>query len=72
MKRIRLSTLMLLVVIAAMGLTLTIQHRRAARREADLQARLAQSWPVYVTQKNALEHLAKDAVRYRYTPRLRK
>jgi hypothetical protein len=38
MKRFRLSTLMLLVVIAALGIALVVQQRRAARREAELQA----------------------------------
>ena len=51
MKRVRLSTLMLLIVIAALGVALVVQQRRAARREADLQARLAQSWPVYLTHQ---------------------
>ena len=41
MKRFRLSTVMLLVVIAALSLALVIQERRAARREADLQFRHA-------------------------------
>ena len=51
MKRFRLSTLMLLIVIAALSTALVVQERRAARREtklqdeiANLQARLAQSW----------------------------
>jgi hypothetical protein len=39
MKRFRLSTLLLLVVIAALSLALVVQERRAARREADLQFR---------------------------------
>jgi hypothetical protein len=37
MKRFRLSTLMLLIVIAALGIALVVQHGRAALREADLQ-----------------------------------
>ena len=41
MKRFRLSTLMLLVVISALGIGLVVQRRRAARREVELQARLA-------------------------------
>ena len=36
MKRFRLSTLMLLVVIAALCVALLVQHDRAARREAEL------------------------------------
>jgi hypothetical protein len=33
---------MLLIVIAALSIALTVQHRRAARREAELQAKLAE------------------------------
>jgi peptidoglycan hydrolase CwlO-like protein len=51
MKRLRLSTVMLLVVIASLVMALVVQHNRAARREAELQARLAQSWPLLVEKK---------------------
>ena len=50
MLRYRLSTLMLLVVIAALSITLAVQHQRAVRREAELTGKLAamrpgsQSW----------------------------
>jgi hypothetical protein len=40
MKRFRLSTLLLLVVIAALSLALVTQERRAAQREAELEFRL--------------------------------
>jgi hypothetical protein len=40
MKRFRLSTLMLLIVIAALCITLVVQHNRAAQREAELRAAL--------------------------------
>jgi hypothetical protein len=40
MKRFRLSTLMLLIVIAALVVALLVQHDRATRREAELQAQL--------------------------------
>jgi hypothetical protein len=40
MRRFRLSTLLLLVVIAALSLALAVQERQAARREAELQFRL--------------------------------
>jgi hypothetical protein len=36
MRRFRLSTLMLLIVIAALSIALVVQHHRAARREAEL------------------------------------
>jgi hypothetical protein len=42
MKRIRLSTLMLLVVIAAVCTALIVLYDRAWRREAELRARLAE------------------------------
>jgi hypothetical protein len=51
MKRFRLSTLMLLVVIAALGIALVVQYRRYARREAELQVRLTQAWPVFLKQQ---------------------
>lgn len=37
MRRFRLSTLMLLIVIAALIVALAVQHHRAARREVELQ-----------------------------------
>jgi hypothetical protein len=43
MKRFRLSTLMLLIVIVALSVALAVYHRRAAGREAELQAQLAES-----------------------------
>jgi TolA-binding protein len=42
MKRIRLSTLMLLVVIAALSFALVAQRRQAARREAENAAMRAE------------------------------
>ncbi len=47
MKRFRLSTLMLLVVIGALVIALVVQHRR----EAELRARLAQSWPLFLDKQ---------------------
>jgi hypothetical protein len=41
MKRFRLSTLLLLIVIAALSLALVMQERRATQREADLEFRHA-------------------------------
>jgi hypothetical protein len=40
MKRFRLSTLMLLIVIASLCVALFVQDRRAARRERELQMRM--------------------------------
>jgi hypothetical protein len=42
MKRFRLSTLLLLIVIAALGFALAVQYQGAARREAQLRAELGQ------------------------------
>ncbi len=51
MKQLRLSTLVLLIVIAALCVALFVQQDRASRREAELRANLAQSWPVFVKQR---------------------
>jgi hypothetical protein len=51
MKRFRLRTLMLLIVIAALCVALVVQHNRASQREAALQARLALAWPLYLQQQ---------------------
>lgn len=40
MKRFRLSTLLLLVAITALGVALVAQQQRAARREAELRAKI--------------------------------
>ena len=40
MKRFRLSTLMLLIVIAAMSTALVVQHDRAVQREVRLRAKI--------------------------------
>jgi hypothetical protein len=47
MRRFRLSTLMLLIVIAALGTGLVVQHQRAARREAELEKELKLYLPKY-------------------------
>ena len=57
MKRFRLSTLLLLIVIAALCLALLIQERRAAGREAELQLRYA-----------LIEHLRVQPVIYQTQP----
>jgi hypothetical protein len=41
MKRFRLRTLMLLIVIVGLSIALAVHQRRATRREAELQARLS-------------------------------
>jgi hypothetical protein len=42
MKRFRLSTLLLLVVVAAMGIALVVQQERARRWEAEINKREAE------------------------------
>lgn len=42
MRRFRLSTLLLLVVIIALGLGLVVQQRQADRREAALRTQIAE------------------------------
>ena len=59
MKRFRLSTLMLLIVIAALGVGLAVRDHRAVRREASFQARLAQSWPLFLKQQKRTEEEKK-------------
>jgi uncharacterized protein HemX len=51
MKRFRLSTLMLLVVIAALSIAMVVQQRRAARREAELNA--------FVKQQNEADEIRR-------------
>ncbi len=60
MKRFRFSTLMTMIEIAALCICLAVQHQRAARSEAALQARLAVSWPVYVKQQK-MQKLMQEA-----------
>ena len=61
MKRFRLSTLMLLIVIVALSTALVVHHVRSSRREAELQARLAQSWPLFL-QKQLVDKNYQEAV----------
>jgi hypothetical protein len=55
MTRFRLSTLLLLIVIAALSIALVVQQRRATRREAELQARLELQTRRYVMELKAKE-----------------
>jgi hypothetical protein len=69
MRRFRLSTLMLLIVIAALSIALVVRERRAARREAELRAEIANlrfrpvsSLPAFLSQqkREAVMRLRKD------------
>jgi hypothetical protein len=80
MRRFRLSTLMLLVVIAALCVALVgqqqraaRQHDRAVRREAELQARLAQSWPLFLKQQQRKDiNASMEVMARQYRARLAK
>jgi hypothetical protein len=65
---------MLLIVIAALCVALVVQHGRAARREAELQARLAQSWPLFLKQQrdDRQMRLHIEAMQQRYREELAK
>jgi cell division protein FtsL len=55
--RFRISTLMLLIVIAALCVVLLVQHERASRREADLQDQLEETRYRYLLlERSTLRH----------------
>jgi cell division protein FtsL len=57
MRRFRLGTLMLLIVIAALSIALVVLQQRAARREAELQAQMTkQSLEVIKYRNYILDH----------------
>jgi hypothetical protein len=56
MRRFRLNTLLLLVVIAALVIALVVQHRR----EVELRARLAQSWPLFLDKQGTEEGIKRS------------
>jgi HAMP domain-containing protein len=56
MKRFRLSTLLLLVVIAALVIALAVSQNRAAQREAELRAQLnQQNLNAYATRNTMIK-----------------
>jgi hypothetical protein len=55
MKRFRLSTLLLLIVVVALCGALVVRERQVAREEAELKARLALSRPLFVKRQAASE-----------------
>jgi uncharacterized protein YlxW (UPF0749 family) len=62
MKRFRLSTLMLLIVIAALAIALVVQRRGGARREDELRSHIMKY--VYVMERHEAEDLMlKDRVK---------
>ena len=58
MKRFRLGTLMLFVIIAALATALTVQQHRASRREAAMQAEIA-SLRAASTQQQKAAYMAE-------------
>jgi hypothetical protein len=63
MKRFHLSTLMLLIVIAALCVALVAQSERASRREAALQLRMYLLSEAYVQRERQIQSdLAKPRV----------
>jgi hypothetical protein len=66
MRRIRLSTLMLLIVITALVAALVVQRQRAARREAELQSRL----DAHIKAQFLGINILPDYVKNLATPRL--
>ena len=49
----------LLIAIAACCFALVVQYHRAARREAELQARLAGSWELSLDQRKIAEMIVR-------------
>jgi hypothetical protein len=69
MKRFRLSTLLLLVVIASLVLALVVQHNRAARREAEQRELTARREAEFDAEADDLiGHMSK--LNYEYTRKL--
>jgi hypothetical protein len=48
-----------MIVILALSVALMVRERRAARREVELQGRLAQSWPLFVKRQKDAEEAKK-------------
>jgi hypothetical protein len=50
---------MLLIVIASLCVALVVQRHQSARREAELQARLADSWELSLDQRKIAEMIVR-------------
>jgi hypothetical protein len=62
MIRCRLSTLLLVVVLAALGLAMVVEYRQVARRKAELGARLAaegQWWRSFTQEESFIEKVSR-------------
>ena len=62
MNRIRIGTMMLLVVMAALAIALVTQERRAARREAELWIRI-QRYAYYEEMSDGERLMLKENVK---------
>ena len=51
MRRCRLSTLLLLIAAVALSVALYVREHQVALAEAELEARLAKSWPLVVRRR---------------------
>jgi hypothetical protein len=58
MKRFRLGTLLLLVVIAALMMALVVQHDRASRRIAELESVAGPTWKM-ISDNRSYEYQIK-------------
>jgi hypothetical protein len=62
MFRCRLSTLLLLVVLAALGLAMVVEHRQVARRKAEYRDRHAaaiQWWENFSQEGSVIEKVSR-------------
>ena len=62
MFRCRLSTLLLLVVLAALGLAMVVEYRQVARRKAELRDRLAAEglwWRSFTQEESFIEKVSR-------------
>ena len=65
MKRMRLSTLMLLIVIAALCIALMVQQHRAARREVEVEREVLIKYGLMGKTSNRREVAKREADRHR-------
>ena len=79
MRQFRLSTLLLLIAIAALSIALIVLQIRSWHREAELQVRLAKAWPLYLKQqredeltRQTMQHVQATLARLRATTATRR
>ena len=69
MKRIRLSTLLLLIVIAAMGMALVVQSRRIAEQERTFEGMAAKAEAMKEHYRYMIMQSEKESPFVRHPPR---